>query len=97
MHRVPVISKALVSVGYDSHTQQLEIEFRGGRVYRYNGVSGGAFQFLMRAQSKGGYVNRMIEGRYAYQDVTPGRQAELEQDVMQALEASLRERLDPGE
>lgn len=88
MQREPLDSTALVSAGYDPITQELEIEFRSGRIYRYKGVPQGAYDFLLRASSKGGYLNRMIEGHYAFEDVT---KAAAGQDLLRALRASLGE------
>jgi KTSC domain len=93
VQRKAIASRALVSVGYDSTTRQLELEFSGGRVYRYRDVPPGAYEFLLRSASKGGYVNRMITGHYAYDDVTP-KLPERAQELRDALEASLRERSD---
>jgi hypothetical protein len=86
MQRVPLASNTVLSAGYDSESQQLELEFRNGRVYRYSGVPQGVYDFLVRAPSKGGFVNRMIDGRYPHQDVSA---PEVEQDVLAALQASL--------
>lgn len=76
----------MLSAGYDPSTEELELEFRNGRVYRYRGVPAGVFGFLLRTPSKGGFVNRMIQNRYPFDEVTPQRS---EQDVLEALEASL--------
>jgi hypothetical protein len=88
MQRTPLRSRALVSAGYDPGAQILELEFHNGRVYRYRAVPAGVFAFLMRTASKGSFVNRMIDGRYAYEEVreTSGP----EPDVASLLEASLR-------
>jgi lysyl-tRNA synthetase class 2 len=92
MHRERLASSAVVSAGYDPATQQLEIEFRGGRVYRYRDVPRGVYDFLVRASSKGGYVNRMIEGRYSYEEISASLP---EQDILGALRASLKAREEP--
>jgi hypothetical protein len=94
MHRVALRSRAIISAGYDAETQRLELEFRSGRVYRYSGVPQGVWDFLLRSASKGGYVNRMIDGHYAHEDITPEPPV---QDLQRALEASLLERLERGE
>ncbi|HEX6242868.1 MAG TPA: KTSC domain-containing protein [Polyangiales bacterium] len=86
MQRTPLNSRAVLAAGYDPATQTLELEFHNGRVYRYRDVPEGVYQFLLRTPSKGGYVNRMIQDRYAYEDVTPTAPA---QDVLAALRASL--------
>lgn len=88
MVRQPLASTAISSAGYDPQTQQLELEFRNGRIYRYSEVPAGVFDFLLRTSSKGGYVNRMIDGKYRHEDITP---APPEQDLGEALQASLSE------
>jgi hypothetical protein len=87
MQRTPVQSRALVSAGYDAASQTLELEFHNGRIYRYREVPPGVFDFLLRTASKGSFVNRMIDGRYAYEEVC---EAAPEVDVVSLLEASLR-------
>jgi hypothetical protein len=86
IERRPLASTALASAGYDAETQQLEIEFRSGRTYRYRDVPAGVYEFLLRTPRKGSYFARIIEGRYAYEEVTP---AAAEQDLLSALSASL--------
>jgi hypothetical protein len=89
MQRTPLRSRALVSAGYDAEARVLELEFHNGRVYRYREVPPGVFEFLLRTPSKGSFVNRMIDGRYAYEEVNEGG-PEGEADVAALLEASLR-------
>jgi hypothetical protein len=86
MERTPVSSSALVSVGYDARTLELELEFRGGRVYRYRGVPSDVHQFLLRTPDQGSYVNRVIARAFAYSEVGEPQ----EQDLASALEASLQ-------
>lgn len=86
MQRTPLRSRAVLSAGYDAATQTLELEFHNGRIYRYRDVPEGVYQFLLRTESKGGYVNRMIQDRYAFEEVTPTPPA---QDMLEALQASL--------
>jgi hypothetical protein len=86
MQRTPLKSRAVISAGYDAARRELEIEFHNGRIYRYREVPEGVYQFLLRTESKGGYVNRMIQDRYAYEQVGPDAP---EQDVLAALQASL--------
>jgi hypothetical protein len=91
MQRTPLRSRALVSAGYDPEARLLELEFHNGRVYRYREVPPGVFEFLLRTPSKGSFVNRMIDGRYAHEEVSE-RAPELEADMTELLEASLRAR-----
>jgi hypothetical protein len=88
MQRTPVDSQAIRSVGYDAHARELEIEFRGGRVYSYRDVPSDVHQFLLRSPEKGRYVNTVIAKSFPYREA--GAPEEVEQDVAAALEASLR-------
>lgn len=55
---------AILSAGYDAEAQELELEFRSGHVYRYAGVPASVHEWLLRTSNKGGFVRRMITGRY---------------------------------
>ena len=60
MDRIPVHSSSIVSVGYDEATRSLEVEFVTGGVYRYFDVPDDLYYALMRAESKGAFVNANI-------------------------------------
>jgi KTSC domain len=62
MHRVPVESSSLDSVGYEKNI--LEVHFRNGGLYQYFDVPEEMVALLMRAGSKGAFFNRNIRGRY---------------------------------
>ncbi len=66
MDRVPVSSTNLVSVGYDSDSQTLEIEFKGNSVYQYFGVPPHIYEELVNAPSKGSYHHQHIKDVYPY-------------------------------
>ena len=66
MERIPVSSSNLASVGYDSDSQILEIEFNHGGVYQYAGVPEGEYEGLMCADSKGKYFHSNIKDRYPF-------------------------------
>lgn len=66
MKREPVESSALLSVGYDPRSRILEVEFVSGEVYRYLGVGPADADALLRAESKGRYLNQRIKARYRY-------------------------------
>ena len=63
LRRLPVESTSLESVGFDPATNQLEIEFRDGGVYRY-AVPRRIHQELMAADSLGAYFARRIRHHY---------------------------------
>ena len=53
MTREPVESTNIVSIGYDANTKTLEIEFRGGAVYQYDGIAEATHTELMASSSPG--------------------------------------------
>jgi hypothetical protein len=64
MIRTPVRSSTLVSVGYDSEKQVLEIEFRRNAVYQYLAVPPGVHSQLMAAPSKGSFFDQRIREKF---------------------------------
>jgi len=75
VQRERLTSKAIVSAGYDEATNELTLEFRSGHVYRYEGVPASVHAWLLRAKNKGGFVRRMVVGRYVEQPVPPASPA----------------------
>ncbi len=69
MCRIPVVSSSLSSVGFDPIERTLEIEFHGGRVYRYFAVPVAEYDGLMHSSSKGKYFNVNIKYRYRFSRV----------------------------
>lgn len=66
MRRTPVSSSSITSVGYDPTSHTLEIEFVSGATYRYRQVEQSVYEALMRAESKGRYVNAHVRTEYPY-------------------------------
>jgi KTSC domain len=64
MKRTPVISRALVSVGYDTRRRTLEVELINGAIYQYFPVPVWEHERLLGAESKGIYYNLIIKERY---------------------------------
>jgi len=62
MHRVPVESSNIDSIGYEKNV--LEIRFRNGGLYQYFDVPEEVLAMLMQAESKGRFFNQRIRGRY---------------------------------
>jgi len=69
MNRDQVSSTNIRSIGYDAGTQTLEVEFLSGSVYQYYGVSGVLHEEMMRAASKGRFLNQYIKNAYPYSRV----------------------------
>jgi hypothetical protein len=75
VQRKPLKSRAIISAGYDEVTGELELEFRSGHVYRYAGVPPAVYAWLLRIENKGGFVRRMISGRYGERAVSASERA----------------------
>jgi len=69
MDRQRVSSSNVRSIGYDATSSTLEVEFNSGGVYRYSDVPEAVYAALMRASSKGSYLNDHIKDRYHCQHV----------------------------
>jgi hypothetical protein len=66
MPRVHLNSTLLHAATYQDPCAVLELEFNSGAVYRYFGIPAETFEELLGAESKGGYFNFHIRGRFAH-------------------------------
>ena len=69
MERTPVTSSYLEAIGYSYDARVLEVEFRAGGVYQYDGVPEHRYEGLMHASSKGRYFRTHIQDRFATRKV----------------------------
>jgi hypothetical protein len=69
MRRQRLNSTSVRSVGYDEFSQDLEVEFSSGKIYRYHDVPYGMYASLMRASSKGRFLNWRIKSVFPYTEV----------------------------
>ncbi|WP_407366178.1 KTSC domain-containing protein [Xanthomonas campestris pv. campestris] len=69
MNREPVSSSNIASIGYDSDSSVLEIEFHSGDVYQYFDVNENVYKELFYSDSVGGYLAKNIKGIYRYSKV----------------------------
>lgn len=69
MDRVPVNSSNLRSVGYDSISKILEVEFHTGTVYQYFDVPDAIHQGLMSASSHGRYFYYTVRYKFRYRRI----------------------------
>lgn len=61
MNRIAVTSSNVASIGYDSESMTLEVEFRSGGIYQYFDVPESVYQALMSASSVGQFLNANIK------------------------------------
>ena len=64
MERQPVMSSNISSIGYDSGEQVLEVEFKGGATYQYDGVPKPVWDALLLSESKGRFLAQQIKGQF---------------------------------
>jgi hypothetical protein len=69
MKRQSVSSTNISSVGYDSESHTLEVEFRGSGVYQYFDVPQSIYDALMHASSHGSYFHRHIKDQYRWVEI----------------------------
>lgn len=69
MDRNPVASSNITSIGYDSDSEILEIEFTNGSIYQYYNITPDLNEQLMIAPSKGQFLNLYIKNGYPYSRV----------------------------
>lgn len=66
MERQPVSSANLASAGHDAKGETLEIEFKNGSVYQFDGVPEETFKGLMSANSPGGFFHQNIRDKFPF-------------------------------
>ena len=70
MQRIPVSSSNIRSIGYDSQSAILEVEFTSGDVYRYFDVPEHLYQQFLHTSSHGQFLNDYIRYNYRYQKIS---------------------------
>ena len=66
----PVKSRDLALIGYDNTTSTLEVVFRMGGVYRYQGVPESIYHELMAAPSHGTFFQKHVKVQYPFVKVS---------------------------
>jgi KTSC domain len=69
MERTTVQSTNILSVGFDTENNTLEVEFKDHNIYQYFSVPEDLYDQLMNAHSKGRFLNERIVNRYRYQKI----------------------------
>ena len=71
MKMIAVNSTTLRTVGYDTESQLLRIEFQNRSVYQYFEVPAAVYRNLMQASSNCAYFNRSIRSHFDYGVLKP--------------------------
>ena len=69
IERYSVASSNIASIGYDTQTETLEVEFLNGAIYQYYNFPVNLYEQLMREPSKGKFLNLYIKNAYPYSRV----------------------------
>ena len=62
MHEVE--SSNIKSIGYETETKILKVEYLSGLKYEYSDVPANIFDDFLDSVSKGKYMNQVIKGQY---------------------------------
>ena len=90
MHTEAVNSKGIRWVRYDERTRTLDVGYTSSGEYRYFDVPPEVYSWLMKAGSKGKFVNRLVKEKYRYERLGVGSAASEEGDLEQLLRESLQ-------
>ena len=66
MERQQVSSSTIRSIGYDSQSAILEVEFLSSSIYRYFNIPDHLHKSLLIASSKGSFLNNYVKYSYRY-------------------------------
>jgi len=69
MERTTVSSSNVSSIGYDSDSETLEVEFVRGGIYQYFDVPENVFNELINASSVGSYLNQNVKNSIQYSQI----------------------------
>jgi len=69
MERIPVSSSNIASIGYETDSQTLEVEFNNGTIYQYYDVPEHIYDELLSSSSVGSYFNQQVKSNYSYSQV----------------------------
>ena len=67
MKFIPVNSRMILGVRYNSKTREMDIVFRTGEKYRYKRVPRAVYDELISADSHGQYMHKRVLGHYDYE------------------------------
>ena len=84
-----VNSKGIRWIRYDEHTHTLDVAYTSSGEYRYFDVGPEVYAWLVRAESKGKFVNRLVKEKYRYERLDDPQTASVGADLEKLLRDSL--------
>ena len=70
MEMTPVKSSNVKSVGYDTESKKLRVEFSNGTMYEYTDVAPHVHAEMLSAESAGSYFAKNVRGKYGVEKLT---------------------------
>ena len=67
---VKVESSNISAVGYDMSFGSLIVEYKSGAKYQYKEVPYEVYENLIKAESKGRFINENVKGKFEYNRIT---------------------------
>lgn len=89
MKEETIQSKAVHRIRYDEDSAVLEVEFASSLIYRYFDVPRGVYEWLVKADSKGRFINRLVKEQYRYERVDSAESPNGDKDLQQLLQKSI--------
>ena len=86
-----VNSKGIRWIRYDERTRTLDVAYTSSGEYRYFDVGPEVYAWLVRAESKGKFVNRLVKEKYRYERLDDGQTPSAEDDLEKLLRDSLQD------
>lgn len=91
MQKVAVESQSINWVAYEEKERTLTVEFVSGVAYRYFDVPASTFEWLLKAESKGRFMNRLVKDQFRYEEVSEESESTSSEGLMGLLQSSLDE------
>jgi hypothetical protein len=85
-----VNSSGIRWIRYDERTRTLDVAYTSSGEYRYFDVGPEVYAWLVRAESKGKFVNRLVKEKYRYERLDGEQASSEEGDLEQLLRDSLQ-------
>lgn len=84
-----VDSQGIRWIRYDERSRTLDVAYTASGEYRYFDVGPEVYAWLMKAESKGKFVNRLVKEKYRYERLDVESASSDEGDIEQLLRDSL--------
>lgn len=84
-----VNSRGIESIRYDESTRTLDVTYTSSGEYRYFDVGPEVYAWLMKAESKGKFINRLVKDKYRHERLdgqsVPDQDGDLERLLGESL------------